>query len=60
MLSKSLTKSTVKLHELINTCVLLSQGAGAVVRQVQKSGSLGAFQKGQCALDVCSEADLRM
>jgi fructose-1,6-bisphosphatase/inositol monophosphatase family enzyme len=54
------TSKFVKLHELLNTCVLLSKTAGNTVRNVQKSGTLNVFQKGICQKDVCTEADLRI
>lgn len=50
----------IKIHELINTCVLLSQRAGTTVRKVQNSGTLNTVQKGLCSMDVCTEADLRI
>ena len=50
----------IKLSDVMNTCVTLSQSTGPTVRKVQASGSLGTFQKGQSKMDVCTEADLRI
>ena len=50
----------VRLHELVNTCVLLSKTANSAVNQVLQQGSVNAVQKGDSKLDLCTEADLRI
>lgn len=53
-------KRTVKISDLINACVVLSQSSGPTVRRVLEGGSLNTMQKGDCKLDICTEADLRI
>jgi len=50
----------IKLTDVINACVILSQTAGPTVRKVLSSGLLNTTQKGLCKSDVCTEADLRI
>jgi 3'-phosphoadenosine 5'-phosphosulfate (PAPS) 3'-phosphatase len=50
----------VKLSDVINACVVLSQTTGPQVHKVLTSGALNAIQKGECKMDVCTEADLRI
>ena len=50
----------MRLTDIINTCVLLSQTTGPTVRKVLSAGSLNTVQKGVCKSDVCTEADLRI
>lgn len=59
MTSTCLTKF-VKLSEVMNACVVLSQTTGPSVRKVLAGGSLGTFQKGLCKIDVTTEADLQI
>ncbi len=58
-ISKKL-KRTVKLSDIINSCVVLAQTAGPTVRQVIREDSLNTVQKGLCKSDVCTDADLRI
>jgi hypothetical protein len=53
-------KRFIRLTDIINTCVTLSQTTGPTVRNVLHSGSLKTVQKGLCKIDVCTEADLRI
>lgn len=53
-------KRFVKLSDIINECVVLSQTTGPTVRKVLEEGALNTFQKGHCKSDVCTEADLRI
>ena len=53
-------KHFVRLTDIINTCVLLSQTTGPTIRKVLTAGSLNTKQKGVCKSDVCTEADLRI
>jgi 3'-phosphoadenosine 5'-phosphosulfate (PAPS) 3'-phosphatase len=48
----------VKISDVMNACVTLSQSTGSTVKKVQKSGSLNIQQKGVCKMDICTEADL--
>ena len=50
----------VRLHDLINTCVLLSKTANQAVNQALTQGSMNIVQKGDSKLDLCTEADLRI
>lgn len=53
-------KRFIRLSDIINTCVTLSQTTGPTVRKVLHAGSLNTVQKGLCKNDVCTEADLRI
>ena len=53
-------KRFIRLNDVINSCVTLSQTTGPTVRNVLHSGSLNTVQKGLCKIDVCTEADLRI
>lgn len=53
-------KRTVKLTDIINSCVVLTQTSGPTVRQVLQDDCLNTVQKGHCKSDVCTDADLRI
>lgn len=55
-----MTTKFVKIHEVMNACVILSQKSGAAVRTVQSNGSLNIMQKGLSKMDIVTEADLRI
>jgi len=50
------SSNTVDLGRLVSACIDLAQRAGAVIREVQKSGKLEVKQKGPD--DPCTRADL--
>ena len=51
----------IKLSEVINACVVLSQTTGPTIQKVlSSSAGLNTVQKGLCKSDVCTEADLRI
>jgi fructose-1,6-bisphosphatase/inositol monophosphatase family enzyme len=51
----------VKINEVMNACVTLSQSTGPTVRKVMQSNTgLNTKQKGLCKYDVCTEADLKI
>jgi fructose-1,6-bisphosphatase/inositol monophosphatase family enzyme len=52
--------STIKLSQVVNACVVLSQTAGTVIRQRAPKSKIGLIQKGASSLDVCTETDLRI
>lgn len=58
--SPKLISRFVKLSEVMNACVTLSQSTGPTVRQVLSAGDLNTKQKGLCKADVCTEADLKI
>jgi len=53
-------KRTVKLSDIINSCVVISQTSGPTVRKVLEEGSMNVVQKSMSKMDVCTEADLRI
>ncbi len=53
-------KRFVKLNDVLNACITLSQTTGPTIRQVIQSGALNTTQKGLCKSDVCTEADLQI
>ena len=59
-LISSQAKRYVRLTDIINSCVTLSQTTGPTVRKVLTEGSLNTVQKGISKADVCTEADLRI
>jgi 3'-phosphoadenosine 5'-phosphosulfate (PAPS) 3'-phosphatase len=61
MLSPSqLITRQVKLSDVMNACVTLSQSTGPTVRKVIQNGNLNTMQKGLCKYDICTEADLKI
>lgn len=59
-MSGIMNRKFVKLHDLVNACIVLSKTSNLAVSQVLKRGSIGAVQKGDSKLDLCTEADLRI
>lgn len=53
-----MSSSIIKVCDLVNTCVILSQRAGLHISRVQASGDLHTRQKGFSTSDVVTEADL--
>lgn len=49
---------TVRIAELVNTCVNLSQRSGQIISKVQNKGAMAVVQKGVSSSDVFTEADL--
>lgn len=50
----------IKINDVINACVVLSQSTGPTVNKVLQAGQLNTVQKGLCKMDVTTEADLRI
>lgn len=48
----------VRIHELMNTCVILSAQAGNTVRGIVNSGALNVVHKAAEFKDVTTDADL--
>ena len=47
----------VRIHELMNTCVILSANAGSIARNVMNTGALNVVHKAAEFKDVTTDAD---
>lgn len=54
-------RNSIKLHSLVNTCVLLAQQSTKIIKALcQDQAAIHSVQKGLSPADVCTEADLRI
>ncbi len=54
-------RKSIKLHSLVNTCVLLAQQSTKIIKAVcQDQTMIQSVQKGLSPADICTEADLRI